>query len=171
MTILNKLLFGGVDKKDLRGGYSSPALWHRKFFGSRGRTSLGPGPANSSLTLLCCGSVQSVFLCALYTSLYFVLVRVCVCLLYLQSCTVGGLFPHRCSRVSCGDRRFPAPDKMSRQLSSDFTNVKNAPNYLPRIFQALVGGEMASTANFSQSFVSQGKVTVQEVAKSNITSF
>ena len=155
----------------MRGGYSSPALWHRKFFGSRGRTSLGPGPANSSLTLLCCGSVQSVFLCALYTSLYFVLVRVCVCLLYLQSCTVGGLFPHRCSRVSCGDRRFPAPDKMSRQLSSDFTNVKNAPNYLPRIFQALVGGEMASTANFSQSFVSQGKVTVQEVAKSNITSF
>ena len=111
-----------------------------------------------------CKSVCTVLHCILCPC-------VCVCVLYLQSCTVGGLFPHRCSRVSCGDRRFPAPDKMSRQLSSDFTNVKNAPNYLPRIFQALVGGEMASTANFTQSFVIHGKVTLQEEVMSNFISF
>ena len=86
----------GQKRVEGRGGGAPPAPWHRKFFGSRGRTSLGPGQPHSSLTLPCRGR-------------------------WTQCCR---LFLRRCTEVSCADPRFPAPDKMSRQLSPDFTKSK-----------------------------------------------
>ena len=86
----------GQKRVEGRGVCAPPAPWHRKFFGSRGRTSLGPGQPHSSLTLPCRGR-------------------------WTQCCR---LFLRRCTEVSCADPRFPAPDKMSRQLSPDFTKSK-----------------------------------------------